>query len=158
VAEAFGIISERILYCEMLTFPSEGLRVQHAEQCSIWAPNSISSRTEETLDRVSWCQEFLDANYLLESKDRLLSLGTEYLIRHGPHRKHRVRDLFCCSLRIFCLGQMYTEPLPSKCKTVRRPKLAIISFFFICWNKERKLKIQKMSIGYWLESQKERDL
>jgi hypothetical protein len=33
---------------------------------------------------------------------------TYYLIRHGPHRKHRIRQLYCC-LRICCSGNVFTE-------------------------------------------------
>jgi hypothetical protein len=42
-----------------------------------------------------------------------LSLHSEYLIQHGPHRKHRVQQFFYCCLCIRCSGTLLTEPLSS---------------------------------------------
>jgi hypothetical protein len=39
---------------------------------------------------------------------RLLSL-----VRHGPHRKGRVQQLFYCYGRIRCRCNVFTKPLPS---------------------------------------------
>jgi hypothetical protein len=43
----------------------------------------------------------------------LISLQTEYLIWHGPHRKHRVQQFFWCRVCIRCRGNMFAESLPS---------------------------------------------
>jgi hypothetical protein len=34
-------------------------------------------------------------------------------IRHGPHRKRRVKQFFYCCMCICCRGNIFTEPLPS---------------------------------------------
>jgi hypothetical protein len=36
---------------------------------------------------------------------------TYYLIRHGPHRKRRAQQFYCC-VCIRCRGNVFTEPLP----------------------------------------------
>jgi hypothetical protein len=41
-----------------------------------------------------------------------LSLLSEYLIWHGPHRNHRVRQFFYYCVCICCRGKMFTEPFP----------------------------------------------
>jgi hypothetical protein len=40
------------------------------------------------------------------------SLRTEYLIRHGPHRKHRMQQFYYC-MCIRCRANVFTEALPS---------------------------------------------
>jgi hypothetical protein len=35
------------------------------------------------------------------------------LIRHGPHRKQRVQQFFCCCVCFRGRGKVFTEPLPS---------------------------------------------
>jgi hypothetical protein len=34
-------------------------------------------------------------------------------IRHGPHRKRRVRQFYYCCVCILCRGNVFTGPLPS---------------------------------------------
>jgi hypothetical protein len=41
-----------------------------------------------------------------------VSLHIEYFIRHGPHRKLRVQQVFCCCMCIRCRGKESTEPRP----------------------------------------------
>jgi hypothetical protein len=36
-----------------------------------------------------------------------------YYIRHGPHRKHHVKQFFYCCVCIRCGGNVFTDPLPS---------------------------------------------
>jgi hypothetical protein len=49
-----------------------------------------------------------------------LSLHSEYLIRHGPHRKHRVKHFFCCCVCVCCRGNVFTEPLNSNVREGHR--------------------------------------
>jgi hypothetical protein len=42
-----------------------------------------------------------------------IAVNTEYLIWHGPHRKHRVQQLFYCWVCIRCRGNAFTELLLS---------------------------------------------
>jgi hypothetical protein len=44
-----------------------------------------------------------------------LSVHIEYFIRDGYQRKHRVEQFFCC-VCIRCHGNVFTEPLPRKCR------------------------------------------
>jgi hypothetical protein len=41
-----------------------------------------------------------------------ITQGTEYLIRHGPNRKHRVQQFSYCCVCIPCRGNVFTKPLP----------------------------------------------
>jgi hypothetical protein len=62
-------------------------------------------------------QNFTQPVYSLDSRKNLsstlLSLHIEYLIRHVPHRKHRVRQSFYSCMCNHCRGNVSSEPLLS---------------------------------------------
>jgi hypothetical protein len=73
-----------------------------------------------------------------ESHEIFPSLHTAYLIRHGPHRKHRVRQFYCFGC-IRCRGKVFAEPLPSNNRA--RPRHADSRVIFIFFqNKENKAR------------------
>lgn len=48
---------------------------------------------------------------LLPQTAAYLSLHIKYLIRHGPHRKHRDQEFVNCCVHILCPGKVFNEPL-----------------------------------------------
>jgi hypothetical protein len=48
-----------------------------------------------------------------EELPNFLSLHIQCFIRHRPHKKHRVQQLFYCCVCIRCRGNVFIEPLPS---------------------------------------------
>jgi hypothetical protein len=85
-----------------------------------------------------------------------LSLHIEYLIGHGPHRKHRVQQFFYCCVCIRCRGNVFTEPLPSNKllsinkrgnRQPHRQQGDLISLPLSFQNKESGLKILTASIN-----------
>jgi hypothetical protein len=52
----------------------------------------------------------------------LFLLCVEYLVRHGPYRKHRIKCFlyFCVCIR--CSGNVFTQPLPSNDLDTRTPR------------------------------------
>jgi hypothetical protein len=67
-------------------------------------------------------------------------LHIQYLIRHGPHRKHRVLQFFYCYVCILCRWNVFTEQLPSNSTVDTQTGRLSHKPAFIFQNKEIRLK------------------